>query len=221
MQCRIHPAKEGVNTCNQCGVWLCRDCTVEINGRLFCRACLAEMADKGTPAHGPVYPPRRTAPPRRINGFLLLVFSSLPGANYMYEGLIKRGLLVMSAFFALIYVSSVIDMASFVLIILWITCLFDAFQIRRRINAGELIPDNIEDITDFIRRNKTLIASVIIILAVLAAFRVLMSLSIFNFGFLFGGFRNLLPVAIIIGGLYILFKRPAKGGKKHDNDQEE
>jgi len=83
--------------------------------------------------------------------------------------------------------------------IIFLTCIFDAFSIRRRINAGEIVPDGIEDILGVLRRNKilTLIAAGILLLGLSGR---LLSIVLNVGGFVF--------VAIfILLGLYVIFKR--------------
>lgn len=218
MQCRTHPDHNGVNTCNQCGEWLCEACTVEINGRIFCRRCLAQIASEGTAPERPREIPRAAYPvpaaARHINWGLLFFFSCvipIPGLNYMYEGLIKRGLAAMSGFFLLVYLMAQFHAWPLSLIfglsfpVYMLACIFDGFHIRRRINAGEAVSDDVDDILNFFKRNKRLIISLLVLV---------LALTLVNT--LFGAFylpfplKRYLPVIIIGLGLYILFKRPTR-----------
>lgn len=258
-QCRTHPESTGVNTCNKCGDWLCESCTVEINGRNFCRKCLAALAappgdspggphfggpPPGAPPFGPPpphpgtvpppypgampppphpTPPYRPVPPpgaycaytgkRYISGAvlaLLTCFLPIPGVNYMYEGLIKRGLAAMGGFFMIIYAISVFHVWPFSLIfglaipIYWLACLFDSVQIRRRINAGEIVNDDIDDMLGFVRRNRR--AIMLAVFALLAMGLTGSILSAFA-----GPLRRLLPFLVIICGLQMLFNHPPRG----------
>ncbi len=227
MQCRTHPERNGVNTCHQCGDWLCEECTVEINGRIFCRKCLAQLA--GTPVPPPPapaepYPPhvRFRAPVyrgRHISGgilALLTIFLPIPGVNYMYEGLIKRGLAAMGGFFFLIYGLSVFSFWPLSMIfglslpIYWLTCLFDAIRIRRQLNAGETVNDDINDMLSFVKTNKNLILGVILALVAMSVIGSAVS-------FLAYPLRRLLPFLVIGFGLYVLFGR--KSGRRHRGDK--
>jgi len=202
----------GVNTCNQCGSWLCEACTVDIQGRLFCRTCLAELAAHGerTPvsAHTTAAPSKPVK--RRISRFLLLLFSFPPGVNYMYLGLIKRGLAVLCGFFLLVYLinttfvwqmSMVIGMSIFVL---WVTCFFDSFSIRRRILAGEDVNDGI----DVLQRNKHLIIGGLVLFAVVSMAGNIVGVLA---RFISGG----IPILLVCLGLYVLFGRSSR---KKDKD---
>jgi hypothetical protein len=199
----MHPERNGVNTCNQCGEWLCEDCTVEINGRIFCRGCLAQLAG---PKDAPRDAARTAAKPKHISGVLLFLFSfviPVPGVNYMYMGLIKRGLTAMVGFFLLIYLLSVFNAWPFSLIfglaipVYWLTCMFDGYNIRRRINAGEAVYDDVEDILSFLKRNKNLIIGFIVVIVAISLISTVFAI-----------LSPILPILIVGLGLYVLFKRP-------------
>jgi len=103
MTCRNHPTRAAANTCGQCGDWLCEECTADVGGRIYCAACLqkywAHEPEESVPEPAPYYP-SRSERPRNVSFGLLFLFSFLPpGINYMYEGLIKRGLFILSSFF--------------------------------------------------------------------------------------------------------------------------
>ena len=222
MNCKTHPGVPGVNTCSQCGEWLCEGCTIEINGRIFCRRCLAQLA--GEPAAPSLSAPVRAAGGRHINWGLLFLFSCvipIPGLNYMYEGLIKRGLAALSAFFLLIYLTAQFPIWPFSLIfglsypVYILACIFDGFHIRRRINAGETVSDDIDDILRFLKRNRYLILAFIVLLVALpAANSVLVSIA--------RPLGRMLPVIVIGLGLYVVFKKPRKPrGRDADRDSQE
>jgi len=204
MQCRTHPTTPAYNNCNQCGDWLCEECTVDVQGRKLCRGCLNKLANEpynGTSTHHPVV----HGPIRQISKGALLIFSLFfpPGVNYMFMGLIKRGLAAMCGFFLLIYL---IGMSSWPLTLLFglampiyvLTCIFDGFNIRRRILSGEVVGDNIDGAIDFVRRNRV----IALIILVIVGFNVLFSF----LGVLFGLVRWLMPLLIVVAGLYLLLR---------------
>ncbi|MCL2352396.1 MAG: hypothetical protein FWC55_07690 [Firmicutes bacterium] len=173
MQCVTHPTREGVNTCCECGTWLCDDCTIEAGGRLFCRKCLQKALDCAPTSGGAAPRPADAweccGEKRRISKFLLFVCSLiLPGVGYMYLGLMKRGLFTLTSFFVLVSVIAVLHMPilGVLICILWITAFFDGFHIRRKLVDGVRVEDGIEDIAAFVRRNK---AVVIVMAAVFLA----------------------------------------------------
>jgi hypothetical protein len=180
---------------------------VEINGRIFCRRCLSQLAgDSPIPAAEG----KKTAVKRHINWGLLFLFSvviPVPGLNYLYEGLIKRGLAAMCGFFLLVYLTAqfhtwplnlVLGLAFPVYILV---CIFDGFNIRRRMNAGEAVNDDIDDIRLFVRRNKYVI---------LAFAALLFGLPLINafFSALAVPFGRYLPIIILALALYVLFRKP-------------
>jgi hypothetical protein len=221
MQCRTHPDQNGLNTCNQCGDWLCESCTVEINGRIFCRKCLAQLAAEPESPAKP-YAERAYAAPetsasaggRHISWGLLFLFSMMPsGINYMYEGLIKRGLAALSGFFLLIFMGNVFNVWPinmifwFALPVFMIVCIFDGFNIRRKMNAGLPVSDDVDDIVMFLKRNKSLIVGFLVLLVALSVFHAVLSPLTYSL-------RRWLPVIVVSLGLYMLMKRPKnKDGK--------
>jgi len=152
----------------------------------------------------------------RVNGFLLLCFSSLPGANYMYMGLIRRGLCVMAAFFASIYMTGMFGGMPFAFLIpiLVITSMFDSFRIRRLVNAGEKVNDNIDDVRRFIREHRAVLSAAAVAVVVIHLMQsignMFSGIFMFNFG------ARLLPWIFIGIGCYFLFRR-----RKSDAGEEE
>ena len=218
MSCLYHSDRSAVNTCSKCGAWLCDGCSVEIDGRVVCKTCISRELGNAPHAHTHSADPRAayTAPPAygyppaapRVNIVMMFFLSALPGANYMYMGLIKRGLCVMAAFFASIYATAMFGGMPFAFIIpiLAITSMFDGFRIRRLINAGESVPDNIDDVREFIRTHRA-----VIFIAIAAAFAfnlmdILSSLVGRMFYFRFG-MERIVPWLFIGLGAYFLFRR--------------
>jgi len=205
MQCTHHPGTAAVSSCSTCGEWLCHACALDISGNTFCRICLTRMASEPVP---PVAPP----PPRfhrRPSSGLTFILSFFPGVNYMYLGLMKRGLAAMCAFFLNIYALTLVS-GSFIggplTLLLWLALpvgylsfMFDGFIIRRRIVAGEVVPDNIDDVIGFIRRNKR---PLLIMLALCVGLGVATSI----LSVILRPFLNLIPLVIIGLILYIAFK---------------
>jgi hypothetical protein len=207
MQCRTHPTAHAVNTCNTCGEWLCETCTLDINGRLFCRACLAKIAEHGSP--DPVYE-KAPAMGRRIRWGLVFIFSFLPGAGYMYLGLMKRGLAAMCGFFLLIYLLTLVAgsflggpltvLLAFSLPICFLTYTFDAFNIRRRMLNGELVNDNIDDVIAFFKRNSKTLLVLLLLCVGLGVFGSLV-------GAIIRPILNLIPMLLIAFCLYAVFRK--------------
>ena len=144
-------------------------------------------------------------PPRYIRKRMLLVFSLLPGANYMYMGHVKRGLVAVCGFFLLVYLWSIMTIAPLSVLfglsifVYWLTSTFDGFHLRRRINAGEAVPDGVNDLVTSIIRNKTLTVAVVAVLAI--------SITVSILGLFAGLLSNLLPLVLIALGIYIIIRR--------------
>jgi len=147
-----------------------------------------------------------------LSGGLLFLFSFFfpPGVNYMYMGLIKRGLAAMVGFFLIIYFIGVSRMPLTLLFglglpVYILTCIFDGFNIRRRINAGEVVGDNIDGVIRFLKQNKFICWIIIALLG----FSML--------GAVMGVFIRLIrwamPLIIIGLGLFLLLrhKNPPRG----------
>ena len=111
--------------------------------------------------HGPVRRYRKSA-------FLLFIFSAVPGLNYMYLGLMKRGLFFMTLFFIAIFASHElgIRLLMFAVFILMCYSLFDGFRARRLLMDGFVVPDASDDIIAFFKRHK----AAVIILVLVAIF---------------------------------------------------
>ena len=123
----------------------------------------------------------------------------------MYMGLIKRGLAAMSGFFLLIYLlvasssGRTQGLFAFAIPILILTCIFDGFNIRRRINAGEVVEDGISEILSGLFRNKALTIALLAIIAITFAGRIL--------GFVGTIVSSALPILLIGFGLYVILRR--------------
>jgi phage shock protein PspC (stress-responsive transcriptional regulator) len=49
MECYVHPGEPAVGACVACGHLVCDVCRVEMEGRIYCKACLAQPARR---SHG-------------------------------------------------------------------------------------------------------------------------------------------------------------------------
>jgi len=208
MYCKTHPGESAVNTCNICGDWLCDECTTNIQGRLFCRACLASYAKDGEAPTRPGGPP--PSAPSKINSGVLFLFSLLPGANYMYMGLMKRGLATMTGFFLIIFMLSTVSMPLTLLLalsipVVFFASFFDGYKVRRRLMAGEVVEDNVGDALNIIIHNKFLRTLVLVVLAVVLIVNVV--------GFAVGLLSRVLPLLAIGLIVYVIMKRKSSGGR--------
>ena len=147
------------------------------------------------------------SPPPRISKALLFLFTVClpPGAGYMYMGLVKRGLGVMLTFFFLIFLLTTgLPLQVNILIalsfpVIFFTCIFDSFTIRRRILSGEVVEDGVGSIINSLLSNKKLCLLLLIVFAIIFASSI--------FGFVLWVLRTLVPILIIAFGLYVIFRR--------------
>ncbi len=134
MNCTLHPDASSVAECAACGREMCQACQVELTGGRYCRACLEKRLTPDPAAR--VFPPK--------SRFLSFVFSFVPGVSHMYLELMQRGLSIMVLFFGVIAVATIFEAAEIVIMaapVLFFYSMFDAMQMRRRINAGQPVVD--------------------------------------------------------------------------------
>jgi hypothetical protein len=155
-------------------------------------------ASEVAPGLPPIFPPPRIHRSTSFGLLFLFSFFFPPGANYMYMGLIKRGLAAMCGFFLIIYlmvVTSFTLLFALVIPVFWLTCVFDGFHVRRRMNAGENVEDGIGDILSSLLSNKFLTAAVLVIIAVAVL------------GFVIEILSRIVPLLLIVFALYLIFRR--------------
>jgi ABC-type antimicrobial peptide transport system permease subunit len=46
MKCNFHPDIDAVGVCTSCGKGLCKECEVELGGKLYCKVCANETFKK-------------------------------------------------------------------------------------------------------------------------------------------------------------------------------
>src|SRR5690554_2203025 len=101
MQCENHKDREATAICVSCGKPLCDECDTMFQGKHFCGNCGEEIrgkTSKGNKASGA----------HEINGFLWFLFSLMPGAGHMYMGLMKRGIMLLGIFLAVVALDNII-----------------------------------------------------------------------------------------------------------------
>lgn len=145
----------------------------------------------------------------RNNGFLNFIFACIPGVGYMYNGLLKKGVEILTIFIAapiLLDLFMLGDLIPLVIVPLWFYSFFSTYNIIRRREAGEVIEDqSVLFGTDKIKLQQGNMKLLGVILILVGAFsiasRILRELHIWN---VIRGYAA--PVVFIILGLYILVK---------------
>lgn len=162
------------------------------------------------------------------SGFLTFIFSLFPGAGQMYQGFLKRGTSLMTAFWGLIAVAALLrfDFLLFLLPIIWCYAFFDALNLHsmpdeQRANitddflfqSGQFFQ---KDWNGLLRRRHLLLGILLIVVGTVSLYNLIV-LPILNFydwyGPLYSLFYDLptlvISIAIIGFGLYLI-----KGGKR-------
>jgi len=144
---------------------------------------------------------------RYINAGVLFVLFPIPGLNYMYMGLIKKGLLFMAAFFASIYLASTFWFFNgTITFMIMATSFFMGLSTRRRLMSGEKIEDSIDDIIAFVKRYKVIFIALLAVTVGLSVLRTIL----FNSNFLV----ILIPFAFVA----YLISRHNKGNRNGESN---
>jgi TM2 domain-containing membrane protein YozV len=223
MNCRNHVEEQATYACSCCGAPLCVQCTVELNKKVYCKVCLEKELAKVPVEHRAVRYPRKSK-------FLAFCFGLIPGAGHMYLGLLTKGLLLMAVFFFTLsfaitsYEFLGIDwlpglLIPTVCVVNFFYSIFDCLAKANEINAGQLVRDiNFSEVMPIVERvlaqRRGIGFGLVIIgcISILNIFSDLME-SFFAryFDFHFSLTSVVVPVLLIMFGLYLLQKGSKKG----------
>ena len=122
----------------------------------------------------------------------------------MYMGLIKRGLAVMSGFFLIIFLlsnssGSLALIFAFSIPIYVVASFFDGFNIRRRINRGETVRDDVGEALHGLLNNKTMRNIILVALVIILVVTVLNVVSAI--------LSHAIPILLIGLIVFVLVKR--------------
>jgi len=147
MNCANHPASSNVAFCRTCGKPLCANCTRDVQGVIYCEACLAERLH-GVQPQAAVFPPGVNPGPVQVAGpgpnpALAGILSLFPGVGTVYCGQYVKGLAYMGIFvfliLGIIHVSGLIFGLS--LGFFFVYQIIDAVRTAHAIQAGLPVPD--------------------------------------------------------------------------------
>lgn len=209
MNCKFHLDKKGTNTCNICGDWICGDCVIDINQRIYCKTCLKNQLDNQEARISS----SKGSSDRKPSDFLTLIFSVIPGCGQMYLGYTKRGLLLLILFATFMNGSYPLAIFGFITVIF---SFFDTFKIKRNLQRNIYVEDNIKDLVKFAKEN-------IIILSIVAALLIIPNISrdlrhlvsnIFSFD-MFYSFKSGILLCLVIFFIFLIIKK-CKNKKKKD-----
>jgi hypothetical protein len=95
MKCANHAETDATGYCRQCGRPLCRECTRDVRGALYCEDCLASVVTSPQPA-----PPTPPSPGGHPGTALALGF--IPGLGAVYNGEYVKALVHVAVFAGII-----------------------------------------------------------------------------------------------------------------------
>ena len=160
MNCKYHNDIKGTNTCHICGCWICENCLLEIDGRIYCKDCLrSKLKDNTTNKSFDSFKNNTNNKSKLLAILLALIF---PGTAQIYLGYTKRGLIILSFFMLGMYV----DAFSVLVVLSYIFGLFDTFRLKNNLEKGIYQEDNFSDVKKFISENKFFVAVLSIIIIV-------------------------------------------------------
>lgn len=223
MKCSYHSEADSNFTCSECNASICKDCAVNNNGKIICVKCAEVKGLNIVKNQGNKDIYKHSSNPkdsRTINIFWATVLSFIPGAGHMYLGIMKRGLQLMVAFFGLIAVSNVFYSADFIglfSVIVWFYSVFDCYHIRKKLQHGEIVEEDLFFNIDLKKINLThaglaavVIGGVILLNEALDQM-IYMSRRFYFDPIVFRFLRNsIFPVLLITLGLFLI--RKAKKG---------
>lgn len=217
MNCKYHSTQEAQAICEKCKNPICPECTIKVDDKTVCRQCIQHNL-----ISGPITVSRKTFQEK----FLFLCYSLIPGAAHMHMGLFRRGLQFMiitiggASLFSFIGLDFLIPL---VLIPAWFFSFFESHHLRRQMGQGQALYDQdlfdrrLFDYTPLLK-NRRLIGFIITVIGILSLMREMdRNSSIINR--LFGNWNyysffrsSLIPLCLIIGGIYLIVKakQPSK-----------
>lgn len=151
----------------------------------------------------------------RRSGFITFLTALVPGAGYMYLGLLKKGLETMVLFFVVPAVFNYIEIGGFIVpvfcIPFWLYTFFNTYQIAHKIDRGEVLEDesiftkgNFDFSSGNVMNNNffRIIAWALIIIGILAiANKIFIQFEVLNIVKSY-----IVPVVFVIVGLYLLLR---------------
>ncbi|SDZ29763.1 hypothetical protein SAMN05660462_02587 [Proteiniborus ethanoligenes] len=159
MNCEYHKNFEANFICSDCGINMCKACAVNDNGRVICIECakkkglsIIKNAAYESKFHNDNIDSNYSNPNKRYSKFWSIIFSFMPGGGHMYLGVMKRGLQFMLAFFGIIALANFFYSSEFLIffsIVIWFYSFFDCFHIRKKLEQGEEINEDLIFPVDF------------------------------------------------------------------------
>jgi TM2 domain-containing membrane protein YozV len=92
MNCYLHPTNEAIGVCTSCGKSICKECAVELQGKMICRECL--QTGKVAPQGQSKYDPNTAFLIELVGGFFGLL-----GLGHLYVGNTQDGIIRLIGWF--------------------------------------------------------------------------------------------------------------------------
>ena len=145
MNCKYHQNINATNTCNTCSKWICENCVLELDNKLYCKDCLKERYRQGN---------NKTNITTLNNNFittsmsnsknpLIYILNFIPGCLPLYLG-DKKGLKYLILFFMFLC----LNFETFA-IITFIYSFYQGFNIKRKLEKIEYMEKNNLIITNY------------------------------------------------------------------------
>lgn len=83
MNCYVHSDRESVGVCVSCGKFICQECSTEVNGKMYCKACIQNKLNGQDSGEGKDW----------LLALLLSIFLGGLGIHRFYVGKIGTGIL--------------------------------------------------------------------------------------------------------------------------------
>ena len=212
MNCKYHKESEAKFICDKCKQPICEECSVDVNGNKICSTCIKKSVfSDNTQYHKGGF----------FESFAFFCFAVVPGAAQMYMNLFKRGFQLMFGFIASIVLFSYINTESMIPLIIiptWFFSFFDSYAIRRRLRSGEFVEDSTIFDYKILLENKKIVGMAMMVLGLLGlanAFENSVIKSIFGGELYWAVKRSIIPIALVLAGIYIL-QRSKKTGKAEE-----
>jgi hypothetical protein len=195
LYCSYHPKNPAVVQCNQCARQLCSACDHRIRGFPFCQDCIVagvELLRQESQSSPIVY--------RNSSPFVATLLSFVPGLGAAYNGQTAKAIVhfaIFASFFQMAVITQGMGFFTLGVIGTWLFAAVDACRTAQLIRAG-LSPDTEEDvITRRLYGNPFAWGLTLVGIGTLFLLHTLLGVQL--------PVRQLLPVALVALGAYMLF----------------
>lgn len=141
MNCALHPEVPAAAYCRTCGKPVCENCKRDVQGVMYCEACIAARLH-GAPA-GAAGP--RAAVVTRVEGApnpaIATLLGFIPGVGAMYNGQFIKAFIHVMIFAALVWAGNHVDAFGIVVAFFYFYMVVDAYKTAKAKELGLPLPD--------------------------------------------------------------------------------